>query len=753
MQPGESSEPPRARKAVAPLEGLLELSRLTQRQSTLDETVRALATTVAETLGFATAVVNLRRDETEEYEVVAVHGSDSVRASRLGQVTAAGTWEPLLDPRFRRHGVYFVAATTGDPAAGDEAWHPGDALLAPLHGASGRLYGVVSVDEPLSGRRPADRDLELLGALAAHAGLAIESVLQMAALQGALARNRAVLASSLDAVIAVDAEDRVTDFNPAAERTFGYRSRDVLGRDAVELFVPPESRARYRERAAAVRADSESPWLDRRLETTAMRSDGSTFEAELTVTRVEGPEGEEPMFYAFVRDISARRRTEAQLAYLAYHDALTGLPNRAMVEQELDLTLARARRAGAAAALMYIDLDEFKEVNDRLGHAAGDRLLAAVATRLRSVLRAGDVLARHGGDEFLLLLADLADDAAASAERVGSKLLEALREPFVVAGSELRPGASIGVSLFPDDAADTEALLRHADAAMYRAKAAGGGRLAFHRTAGAKLSTQLSAAIANEELELRYEPIRTLVDPLQIIGLEVLVRWRDGDPGPVGTGEIMALADQTSAGGELMEWVLHSALRQAREWRSEGIELPLAINLSPDQLLSPGFAARLRRHLQDAEMSPHDLIIELAESGWMVDAAGALAVVGELRTDGATLAIDHFGAGYLSLARLPGLEFDVVKIDTRLLDGVPEDPAAVALLEAALGLVAACDSEAVADGVRSAAQVDFLARHGVRFGQGPAVAPAERGPDLTATLRRGLVRGGLPRRRPVHRRP
>ncbi len=234
---------------------------------------------------------------------------------------------------------------------------------------------------------------------------------------------------------------------------------------------------------------------------------------ELALTVVRGSEDERPIVYGFVRDISERRRGEEQLAYLAYHDPLTGLPNRIMVEQQLELALARARRARGSVVMMFVDLDDFKDVNDRLGHAAGDRLLAAVATRLRGVLRDSDLLARQGGDEFLVLLTDLTDDPGPAAESVGAKLLDALREPFVLAGAELLTGASIGISVYPRDATDTESLLRHADVAMYQAKAAGGGRLAFHQDSPAvpsrrvSIATQLRRAVARSELELHYQPI------------------------------------------------------------------------------------------------------------------------------------------------------------------------------------------------------------------------------------------------------
>ena len=492
---GDSSEPSRG-QTLAPLRALLELSRLIQREPALDETLRAVAETVSQAAGFDTVVVNRYLPETDEYAVVSVHGNRHVRAHLQGYVSSAAAWTPMLDDRFERQGVYCIPAgaleyddsirwympDTGNAAAlTDEDWHPDDVLFATLDGSRGRRWGIIAVDDPVTGRRPTDALLEVLGALAAHAALAIESSLQVAALQGALARNRAVIASTLDSVVAVDMRDRLTEFNPAAERTFGYRAQDVIGRDSAEILVPRGDREAYRRAAEQIRQDDGSSLLDRRIETRAMRSDGSIFPCELTITRTAAALSEGPMFYAFVRDISERRRVEEQMTFLAYHDSLTGLPNRMLVEQELDIALARARRADTAVALMFVDLDDFKQVNDRLGHAAGDRLLAAVAARLRGVLRESDVLARQGGDEFLVLLSDLSEDPAAAAGEVAGKLLDSLREPFVVAGQELRTRASIGIGIYPRDAQRSDDLMRHADAAMYVAKGAGGGRLAFPR--------------------------------------------------------------------------------------------------------------------------------------------------------------------------------------------------------------------------------------------------------------------------------
>jgi diguanylate cyclase (GGDEF)-like protein/PAS domain S-box-containing protein len=766
---GESSGPSRAGEAVAPLRGLLEFARIARRQPTLLETLRAVAAAVSDAVGFATVVINAYRADQDVYEVVTVHGSERASEILLGSVTKPATWEPLLHERFRRHGVYFIpegSLSFDDPTVtwyrpepsaraaevSGEAWRTDDALFATLEGSGGRPYGIISVDEPYSGMRPDDQQLVMLSALAAHAALAIESSRQMTAVESSLARYQAVIASTLDCVVAVDEDDRLIEFNPAAERAFDYLASDVLGREVADLLVPPENRAFYRSLAQRIRDNPGSSLLDRRIETTAMRSDGSEFPVELTVARVEGAGGLGPSFYGIVRDIGERRRGEEQLAYLAYHDALTGLPNRILVEQEIDLALARARRAGGAAALMFVDLDDFKEVNDRLGHAAGDRLLASVSARLRGVLRDSDVLARQGGDEFLVLLGDLSDDPTPAAESVGAKLLNALLEPFVVAGTEVRTGASIGVSLYPDDAADTEALLRHADVAMYRAKAAGGGRLVFHQrsdTLGSRRSSiaaQLRAAIEGGEMEIHYQPIWQLTPTRHISGLEALLRWRHPERGLLTPDVFMNIADQTTVGDDLMAWVLGECCRHARAWQAEDLVPIIGINISSHQLLAPDFAPGLARRLAESGLSPGNLAIELTESAWTVDSAETLEVIEDLRAAGFPAALDDFGAGYSSLSRLLDLGFDVVKVDGRMLVDVPGDSTAVKLLEAVFQLASACGTDIVAEGVETQAQLDFLIAHGISHAQGLHLGPPVPTVQTTPLLRRHLVPGAPPRR-------
>jgi diguanylate cyclase (GGDEF)-like protein/PAS domain S-box-containing protein len=751
--------------AAAYVRALLDIGRLVRGDSGLTEVLAAVARVVSETLGFATVVVNLYRPETDDYEVTTVHGNERARAVLLGDVSPADTWAPMLESRFLRHGAYFIPEGVLDWASDvttytptrvsskvDEPsdWRPDDGLFVSLDGVGGRHYGIISVDEPVSGERPDDGLLDVLSAVAAHAALAIESARQFAQLEGALVRHRAVLESSLDGVLAVDRRGYILEFNPAAERLFGHRREDVVGQELAGLLIPPQGRENYRRALARVFEHGDLGRHDRRTEMTGLRADGDTLLVELSVTVVQGPQDAGPVAYGFVRDISERRRGEEELTYLAYHDQLTGLPNRVLVEEQLDLALARARRTDGAVALMFVDLDDFKDVNDKLGHAAGDQLLAAVSTRLRSVLRGSDLLARQGGDEFIVLLSDLAESPVRAAEAVGVKLLGALREPFVVAHTEERTGASIGISLYPDDASDTEALLRHADAAMYDAKAAGGGRVVFHRPADtivarrASVSAQLRRALVDSEFELHYEPAWRLSGPRGIASVEALLRWRHSDRGLLKPDAFVSLAEQSDVGDEVVDWLLGEACRNVKLWHDAGLFARLGVNISAYQLLAPDFAARLLGAVSEHDLAPSVLTIELTESAWTVDSAETLGVLADLRAAGTGLAIDGFGAGYSSLSRLPELDFDVIKIDRGLLAGVPRNSTASAVLRAVVNLAHACDAQIIAEGVESVEQVDFLSANGIDQAQGFLFGQSVDGHEIVPLLARHLLVDGAP---------
>ena len=693
--------------------------------------------------------------------ITTVHGSERARTLLLDKVTSALDWSQLLDPAFLRRRVYFIRAGELEwdesvavyvpdipHRAGDQEqlWDRDDAMFVPLDGPGGRRYGIISVDEPVSGLRPDNQQLDVFSAFAAHAVLAIESADLLGALGHAVVRYRAVIDSALDCVIAMDVRGAIQEFNPAAERTFGYRSEDVVGLDLGELLIPSEHRAASRDRLLRCVQNDDPEMLGQRIETTAGRADGTTLPIELTLTRVQGAPDEEPVLYGYLRDISERRRGEQQLSYLAYHDPLTGLANRALVENHLDLAIARARRDGLSVAVMFFDLDDFKVVNDRLGHAAGDRLLTAAAERLRRILRGSDVLARHGGDEFLIVLSDLRGDPVPKAEKVAGEVLSALREPFVIGSAQQTTTASIGISLYPYDAADTEALLRHADMAMYVAKAHGGGRLAFHELSGEQpsrrvtLSAQLERAIAARQLELHYQPIWRLGPGGGITGVEALLRWLHPERGLLLPELFLHAAEQSTVGDELTDWVVQELGRHASAWRAAGLRPLTGINVSPHQLRTRDFTARLLAELESHDLDPRDFVVELTESAWTVDALGTLTAIQGLQTAGVALAIDDFGTGYSSLARLRQLEFDYLKVDRELLRDVPADPTAVAVMRAILDLGRACCSELIVEGVESEAQRGFLETQGVRLAQGFHLGRPQQHAEAGELLERFLVR-------------
>jgi diguanylate cyclase (GGDEF)-like protein/PAS domain S-box-containing protein len=750
--------------AAGHLRGLLELARLVRSGCELPELLGAVAKIVSETLGFGTVVINLYRPDSDEYEVKAVLGNDRAREILLGHVSAADTWTPMLDPRFMCRGAFFVPAEGLDwdkevtaytpelEAAVDDpcAWRADDALFVPLDASDGRRLGMIAVDEPESGRRPDDQLLDVLVAVAAHAAQAIESSYQLADLQDALARQRALVETSLDAVISLDRDGRVLEFNPAAELMFGYSKDRILGQELAELLIEPQDRDAHRRGLTRAFELGDGRALHRRMEVTAVCADGRRLPVELSLTLVAGARPSEAIMYGVARDISERLRGQQQLAYLAYHDRLTGLPNRVLVEDQLDLAVARARRMNRAVALLFVDLDDFKAVNDRLGHAAGDQFLAAVAARLRGVLRDTDVLARQGGDEFLVLLSDLDDDPEHVAESVGAKLHIALQQPFSVAGSELLTAASVGVSLYPDDASDSEALLRHADAAMYKAKAAGGGQLAFHRAAEtiiarrASVSAQLRRAIAQSELELHYQPVWRLGAERGIVGVEALLRWSHPDRGLLKPDAFIALAEHSAVGDDLVDWVLHEACADVRRWSREfGLQPRVGLNVSPHQLLASEFPARMQDVLRSHDVDPSAFLIELTESAWAVDAADTLAALAELRAAGTALAIDDFGAGFSSLSRLHQLDVDVVKLDRVLLGGIPDDTTAASVLRAVIDLARVGEAAIIAEGVETVAQTDWLMANGIEHAQGYLFGQPLRADELTPVLTRCLLPRGV----------
>jgi diguanylate cyclase (GGDEF)-like protein/PAS domain S-box-containing protein len=541
------------------------------------------------------------------------------------------------------------------------------------------------------------------------------------------------------AVCLVDAEDDygLVYVNAAFERLTGWSSEEAIGRNPRFLQgrdTDPMAVAQLRE---ALNQGREC-----RVALRNYKRDGTPFWNDLTVTPVPG---EPALFAGVLVDGTARRaerdRAQEQVRRLEFFDPLTGLPNRSQLEARLRAAVTRARRRELAVALLLIDLDNFKLVNDSLGHTAGDRLLRRIAGRLRGAEGDDGLLARHGGDEFLVLLSDLPPSVAeASARGAAAELATRLGKPFTVAGAEFHVEASVGISIFPDDADGPEALMQHADAAMYQSK--GRGRAASTVYAGVthdplerlSLSSRLRRAIAGGELALYFQPI-VWTGSGRLHSMEALLRWEDPERGLVHPDRFIPAAEEMGLLDPIGAWVIEALARQVTEWRDEGLAPRVSFNVSPRELHRPDFATELGERLRVAGVDPAWLTMELTESATLREPERIGPLLRELRTLGLQLAIDDFGAGWSSLARLRSLPVQMLKIDRSFLREIPEDPEAGAIVRAVIALSDALGMTTVAEGVEMPVQQHFLAAQGCPLSQGLLFGDAISAPEITERLR------------------
>jgi diguanylate cyclase (GGDEF)-like protein/PAS domain S-box-containing protein len=591
------------------------------------------------------------------------------------------------------------------------------------------LHGRHGVLRPRN--RPADDDvLELMAAADGQVGPLLDGDRIRDSLRHSEALRTAIVNSTLDGLITMDHRGCILEFNPAAERMFGYSREEAVGREVAELIIPPGIRRRHREAFARFLRTGESRILNKRTEMTAMRSDGTEFPVELTITRIEAPGP--PSFAAFIRDVGERQRVEDEIAFLAYHDKLTELPNRAMFEKIVELAIARARRHHLEVAVLYLDIDNFKLVNDSLGHAAGDELLRQIAARLVRASRTTDTVARLGGDEFLVLLADLsgpgadprsARNAVLTAEAVASRILGCFDQPFILGETEYYATASVGISVFPLDAEDARTLLRNSDAAMYRSKKTGpGGYMIAPMSLGDsdnKLSfvAKLRQAVADRSWELHYQPIVDLVRG-DVVGVEALIRWRDKDRGLIAPSQFIPLAEEMGFIGTIGDWVIDELLAQSQRWRARGMDYIVSFNLSPRQLWLPDLSERLLSRIDAAGVDPSSLLIEITESTAMADPDRTQAILLGLRRHGLRFAIDDFGTGYSSLSRLKDLAVDVLKIDRSFVCDVPHDRNAGTMVKGIVQLAHSLGMAPLAEGIETEDQWRFLVDNDCLLGQG-----------------------------------
>ena len=513
-----------------------------------------------------------------------------------------------------------------------------------------------------------------------------------------------------EGILITDAQMRVLSVNRAFTQITGYDEAEVIGRTPSLLQSGYHDDAFYDEMWACI--DAEGRWQG---ELWDRRKNGDIYPTWASISTVHDADGRITNYFSVFSDITERKKAEERIHYLAYYDALTGLPNRALFYKLVDQALLEARRNRLHGALLFIDLNRFKPINDTLGHSVGDRLLQAVANRLRAALRTEDVVARLGGDEFVVGLFDIArrDHAAI----VAQKLLAALEAPFVVDNHELKAGAAIGIAVYPQDGFDTETLLRLADIAMYRAKHTGEHGYAFYshemnRRAldRLRLEAGLRHAVERNHFFLHFQP-KVDITSGRIVGAEALLRWQDPERGFVSPAEFIPIAEETGLIVHIGAWVLQATLSQARAWQEASLPmLRIAINVSAREF-TPMLVDRLRDALASSGIAAGWLELEITESILMHGTERITALMEELIALGVTLSLDDFGTGFSSLSYLKRFPIDAVKIDRSFVAGIPNDANDCAIVGAIVSMARQLGHRTVAEGVENEDQLVFL--HGL----------------------------------------
>ncbi len=602
---------------------------------------------------------------------------------------AAREVRPFLDEAIRTHrAVVYVRELTR--ADGARRWI--EVNLLPHLGTEGRLLGAFVIVTDTTQHREA-----------------------MHALRMSEERLAKFMQASAEG-IAFHKDGVVTDANPPLCALVGYTLDELRGRKALD-FVAPDQVARV---ASMLSAGSEAAY-----ESAVMHKDGTRVPVEF-IGRTLLVDGER-LRMSIVRDLRDRHAAQARIHYLAHHDVLTGLPNRLAFVERLSHEIELAGVNGTPLALLFVDLDHFKRVNDSLGHLVGDTLLKTVAARISANLRSTDVVARFGGDEFMLLLVGVPHAHVAD---VVHKLLAAVEVPIDADGRAISISLSMGIAMFPTDGATPDELIKHADTAMYVAKSRGRATYQFvdpavtnAAYAAIELESQLAQALQRDEFELHFQPQVRAADGA-LAGVEALIRWRHPAQGLLWPEAFIALAEQRRLMLPIGQWVLRSAARAARHWRSRGLlNVPMAVNLSGMQFHADGFVDAVSQVLREEEVPGEWLELELTERMLMDDVAAVRPTLEALRRMGIRIAVDDFGTGYSSLAHLKDLPIDGMKLDRSFVQGLPHERGSAAIARAMIQMARGLAIGVVAEGVENDAQRRFLMGEGCDALQGRLISP------------------------------
>ena len=569
---------------------------------------------------------------------------------------------------------------------------------------------------------------------------------QEQALQDALRRTQAILDNMVDGVITIDQQGVIASFSKAASRIFGYQASEVMGRN-VSMLMPEPHRSHHDGYLRHYETTGEARVINIGRDVEGRRKDGSTFPMHLSVSQTH--QLGERVFIGLVQDISQRRRAEEEIHRLAFYDPLTGLPNRRLLMDRLHLALAGSTRSGRHGAVMFLDLDNFKTLNDTQGHDMGDLLLQQVATRLHTCVREHDTVARLGGDEFVVLLESLSmrtAEAAAQVEAVATKILRGLGQPYRLGELAHRSTPSIGIVLFLRDAVSMEDLLKMADVAMYQAKAAGRNTTCFYDpamqaavAARAAMEADMRQSLRDQDFLLHYQP---QVDRLgELVGAEALLRWQHPERGLVSPGAFIPLAEDSGLIGPLGTWVLEAACAQLVRWAAQPAmaHCAVAVNVSAQQLAEPGFVDLVVTTLTRSGARPDRLKLELTESMLANDVEAVIEKMHALKALGVGFSLDDFGTGYSSLSYLKRLPLDQLKIDQSFVRDLFVNANASVIARTIIGLGHSLGLSVIAEGVETEEQQIALWQSGCDAFQGYLLGRPAPAAALETRLARALV--------------